>query len=195
MKSRRQRADTVRRPGKDRRQHGNIAEDRNDGRFDIALYEGSEDEQAPDAVDDRGDAGQKLDRDADRTPQHGRADFGQEDGDAETDRHSNRHGDHRSRQGPDDRRACAEFFGDGIPYLAGKKAEPEGAQGRNRALNERCDDPAQDQENDNGRDLRGIAKDDIAEAKSLQRFRTLLLLGLYAFAAHQDVGHNNLLLF
>ena len=48
--------------------------------------EGREHEQAPHAVDDRGDAGEQLDRDADRPAQDARAELDQEDGDAERER-------------------------------------------------------------------------------------------------------------
>ena len=52
-------------------------------RLDVLLQERREDEQAPDAVDDAGDAGQQLDGDADRPPEPVRAQLGEEDGDAE----------------------------------------------------------------------------------------------------------------
>ena len=45
----------------------------------MLLQERREDEQAPDAVDDAGDAGQQLDGDADRPAQPQRAQLGEED--------------------------------------------------------------------------------------------------------------------
>ena len=51
----------------------------------VSLQERREHEQAPDAVDDAGNAGQQLDRDADRPAQPERAQLGQEHRDAEPD--------------------------------------------------------------------------------------------------------------
>ena len=57
----------------------------------MGLQKGREDEHAPDAVDDRGNAGEKFDGDADRAAQGIGAEFGEEDGDAQADRHGDDH--------------------------------------------------------------------------------------------------------
>ena len=87
---------------------------------------GREHEQAPDAVDDAGNAGQQLDRDADRPAQPHRAQLGEEERDHEPDRHRDQHGDERGDERAVDRREGAELLGHRIPaFLGAEKPKPK----------------------------------------------------------------------
>ena len=65
---------------------GIVAEQRDQARLHVLLQERREYEQAPDAVDDAGNAGEQLDRDPDRPAQLHRTQLGQEHRDHEPDR-------------------------------------------------------------------------------------------------------------
>ena len=77
----------------------------------------------------------------------GRTQLGEKDGDSDAQRHR----DHHCNGGGDDssvnRRERAEFLGDRIPNLSRKKAQAERLKRRDRALDQRCDHPAKDQQN------------------------------------------------
>ena len=81
-----------------------------------------EHEQAPHAVDDRRNAGEKFDRRADRRAQPGRRHFGQVKGDTEADRHRDDHGDHGRDQGAEDRHQRAITVFDRIPFRREEEA-------------------------------------------------------------------------
>ena len=127
IKPGRQHADAVGRAGEQRRQHRDIAEGRDQERLHVLLQERREHEQAPDAVDDARNAGEQLDRDADRPAQPHRAQFGQEDRDQQADRHRDQHRDQRGDERAVDRRQRAELLGHRIPALADQEAEAERA--------------------------------------------------------------------
>src|SRR5262249_43311107 len=88
---RRQEAEAVRRAGEKMVEHRERFKKRDQLGLDILLYDGREEEEAPDAVDDARDAGEKLDRDADRTAERHRAKLRQEDGNTDADRHGDEH--------------------------------------------------------------------------------------------------------
>src|SRR5207244_1571717 len=114
--------------------------DRRDHRLlHMQLKPGGEDEQAPDAVDDGGNAGQKLDGDADRTAQQPRAEFGEEDGDADADGYRDQHGDQAGDQGAVDRAQGAEALAGRTPGFGDDEVEAEGLEGGHGAGQERED--------------------------------------------------------
>ena len=123
----------------------------------VRLQERREDEKAPDAVDDRGDARQQFDGDADRPAQPVRAEFGEENRDAEADRNGDQHGDEGGDQRAVDRRQRAEFLGDRVPVVRDKKSESERSKRRKRADDQRDDHAAEHDEHHHRRGLRSNA--------------------------------------
>ena len=105
-----------------------VAERVDQERLQRRLQERREDEQAPDAVDDAGNAGEQFDGDADRPAQPLRAQLGEKERDHQADRNRDQHGNERGDDGAVDRRQRAEIVGDRIPALADQKAEAEGAE-------------------------------------------------------------------
>ena len=161
-------ADAIGRPGEQRGQHRNIGECADQRGLHGSLQEGREDEEAPDAVDDRRDPGQKLDRDADRAAQPMRAKFSQENRDANPDRHGEDHGDRGCRQRAVNGRESAEFLGDRIPGLRRKKSESESPEGGERAYRQSGDDAAKDQQHRDRGGERRQAKPIILEPQPAQ---------------------------
>ena len=100
-----------------------------------------DDEEAPHAVDDRGNRGEQLDRGADRTAQPDRREFGEVERDAE----GHRHGEDQRQDGGDDgavdRHRGAEHFLDGVPGGGNQEQRAELAE---------CGEPAQEQHDDDG---------------------------------------------
>ena len=112
-----QHADAERRPGEQQADAGNVAERVDQRRLDVLLQKRRQHEQAPDAVDDARDRGQQLDHRAERPLQPDRAQFGDEQRDAERDRDADQHRDRRGDQRAVDRRQRAELLGDRVPGL------------------------------------------------------------------------------
>ena len=81
----REHADAVGRALEEQADAGHLAERVHQEGLHVLLQERREEEQAPDAVDDRRDAGQQLDGDGDGTPDDLGAELGEEDRDAEAD--------------------------------------------------------------------------------------------------------------
>jgi len=98
-------------------------------RGDVLGHHRHQHEQAPHAVDDRGDAGQQFDGGTDRATQPARRDFGEEEGDAEADRHGDDHRDERGDQGAVDRGEGAELVFDRIPVGGEEEAQALHLQG------------------------------------------------------------------
>src|SRR5206468_2393618 len=121
----RQDADAVWRPGEKPGEQRHVSEEGDYVRLHVHLEKWREHEQAPDAVDDAGNAGEKFDGDADRTSERRRAEFGQKDGYAHPERNGDKHGDERCYDGSVDRGERAELLGDGVPGLGRKEAEAE----------------------------------------------------------------------
>jgi len=103
-------ADAEGRAAKQGAQHRYIAHQFDDRLLDMKLKPGREYEQAPDAVDDGRDTAQKLDGDAYGAAQGARAQFGEEDGNADAYRQRDRHGDDAGDQGAIDRSKRAKPF-------------------------------------------------------------------------------------
>ncbi len=96
-----------------------------------------ENEQAPDTVDDAWNAGEQFDRDADRAAQGRRAEFREKDRDPEPDGHGDRHRNQGSQQCAGNRRNGTENLANGIPVIDEEEGEPELAQRRQRAADQR----------------------------------------------------------
>ena len=131
-----------------------------------------------------GNAGQQLDRDADRPPQPHRAQLGEEDRDQQPDRHRDQHRDERRDERAVDRRERTELLGDRVPALLEQKVEAERLQRRQRALDQGEDDAAEDDQDADRRALGQQPEDDVAEAQALEHLgprharRTLMPLQL-----------------
>jgi hypothetical protein len=79
----------------DRAQDRNAVEDLDHEGLEGVGQERAQHEEAPHAVDDRGNAGEQLDRHADRAAQPLRTELGEEDRNAEADGNGNQHRDER----------------------------------------------------------------------------------------------------
>ena len=86
--------------------------------------DGPEHQQAPHAVDDRRHRGQQLDRGAQRPPQPARRQLGQEQRDAETDRHGDQHRDERTHQRAVDHHQTAVAVLHRVPLRAHQERQP-----------------------------------------------------------------------
>ena len=117
----------------------------------MLLQKRREHEQAPDAVDDAGNAGEQFDSYADRAAQPHRAQLGQEQRDEQADRHRDQHCDQRGDDGAVNRSNRPEFLGDRIPDFFVKEADAKRAQGRQGPPDQRDDDTAEDDENGGAR--------------------------------------------
>src|SRR5262249_41596356 len=132
------------------------------------LQERREHEQAPDAIDDARNAGQELDRDADRPAQELRAQFGQKYRDQQPDRNRDQHGNERSDEGAVDRRERTELFGHGIPALLDQEIEAERLQRRPRSDDQRENHAAEEAENRDGRRTGQMAECLVAEPQPIE---------------------------
>ena len=119
--------------------------------LDIALHHGAEIIDAPDAVDDRGNSREELDRDADRPTQRRPAELRQEHRDAKADRNRDQHGDQRGDEGAVNRRRRAEFLFGRTPGVGEQKADAEFPERRPRANEQGDQDPEQEHKNENRR--------------------------------------------
>src|SRR5579885_104248 len=159
---RREHADAVRRTGEKVVQKRNTREQADDRGLHVALQKRRENEQAPDAVDDARDAGQKLDRDCDRLPKRRRTKLGNENRDPDADRNGNSHRDQGSHDRAVDRRKRAELFGNGVPALRGQKFEAESLKGGPGADDERKENAEQD-----GKDEKCCGESEVLENRVL----------------------------
>ena len=145
MNSGGQHADAIGRAGEQRRENRDTGERFDETRLDMLLQERREHKKAPNPVNDRGNPGQKLDRDADRPSQPMGQSSVRKIAMPRADRHRDDHGDERGDERPVDRRHRAELFGDRIPRFRPEKVEPEGLEGRNGTRDQRSDHPAKEQ--------------------------------------------------
>ena len=84
----------------------------------MLLQERSKNKKAPDPINNRGNPGQKLDRDTDWFAQGKGAKLGQEDRDGHRGWHRDGHRDERGDDRAIDRRHRTELLGDGIPCFS-----------------------------------------------------------------------------
>ena len=191
--ARRQDADAVGRASKQRRQHGDIAEDGNQGWLQGLLQERREYEQAPDAVDDAGNAGQQLNGDPNGPPQPHWAQLGQKHSDQQPDRDRDQHRNKRRDEGAVDRRERAEFLHNRVPALLDKEVEAESAERRQRAVDEGNNDAAEDDQHPERRGAGENAEDEIDATQPIKRFGPRgKPVGRDHIALQRDVDHGQL---
>ena len=143
-----------------------------DGGLDVGLQQRLENEEAPDAVDDRGDAGEQLDGDADRLAQPRRAKLRlrkmampSPTGMAIIER--DRGGDQRAVDcGP-----CAVDVVDRVPVGVDEEVEAERLEGGQRAPDQRADDAAEQQQHQQRRAEREDVEDVVAGLEARERVR------------------------
>src|SRR5262249_39330944 len=133
------------------------------------LQERREYEQPPDAVDDARDARQELDGDPDGPPQPHGAQFGEKHGDQQPHRHRDQHRDERGDEGAVDRRQRAEFLRNRVPALLDEEIQPEGAQRRQRPIDERDNDTTEDDQHPDRRSAGENAEQNIGSAQPAER--------------------------
>ena len=127
-------------------------------------------EQAPDAIDDAGNAGQQFDGNANRPPQPLRAQFGEKEGDHQANRYGDQHGDERGNQRAVYRGQRTILVRHRVPALADKKAEAECPECGQRTADQRDDDAAQQQQYANRGGTGQIAEYVIAQAEAIEHF-------------------------
>jgi hypothetical protein len=135
-----QHADAVRRAGEELVEHRDVGESVDQEGLHVRLKPGCKHEQAPDAIDDAGDAGQQLNGGADGALQALRTNLGEKDCDAEADGNPDKHGDSRGDDRPVDRRQGTELLSDRVPFFCDQEVEAEGAPGWQRAMHQSGDD-------------------------------------------------------
>ena len=107
----------------------------------------------------------------------GRTKLGEKDGDSDAQRHRNRHRNDGGDDGSINRRKRAKFLGDRIPNLSRKKAQAERLKRRDRALDQRPNHSAEDQQDDDRCALGKPAKKIVAQGKALCRALARLSFG------------------
>ena len=162
-------------------------------RLQGALQERRKHEQAPDAVDDAGNAGEQFDSDADRPAQPQRTNFGQEHGDEEAKRHRNDHGDQRCHDRAVDRRQRAKILRDRVPALGDKKSETKFFQRRRGADDQRNDDGAEQNEDEERGRTGDLKKCLVADTQPAQGLRPRHPCGLrHAGTRQRNISHGTL---
>jgi hypothetical protein len=156
------------------------------------LQERREYEQPPDAVDDARDARQEFDGDADRPPQPHGAQLSEKHGDQQPDRHRDQHRDERRDERAVDRRQRAEFLRHRVPALLDEEIQPEGAQRRQRPIDEGDNNAAEDDQHPDRRGAGESAEDDIRHSQPVEclgprRYRR----GLDRIALQRNIDHGS----
>ena len=132
-------------------------------RLDVLRHERHDHEEAPHAVDDRRHGGQQLDRGADRPAQPGRRQLGQEEGDAEGQRHRQDQGQHRGHDGAVDRAPPAPKTSvTGSHSVGPEEAGAEGAEGRQPAEEQLDDDRAEQHQHEDAGARHSAGEDGVA---------------------------------
>src|SRR4029077_15486703 len=159
-------------------------------RLQRTLQERRKNEQAPDAVDDTGNAAQQLDRDPDRAAQPHRTQFGEKQRDEEAERNRNEHGNERGHNRSVNRRGRAEILGDGVPALGNQEAKAELPQRRRCTVQQRSDDAAENDEDGDRRSARQLKENSVAQAQLGKSFAARGYCGLRKISPLQrDLGH------
>ena len=159
-----------------------------------------EHEEAPHAVDDRGDAGEQFDRKPDRAAQPERTNLGQEHRDAEADRNRDHHRDHGGDQRAVDRAERAEHrrIGRRRPARGEQEGKAVFPDRRPGADDQRNDDAA---ENEQHRDRAGAGQPvegNVAELESAEGPGAIVRSGSFSFhhvALNRHVCHASPLYF
>ena len=164
-----QHAVAERRPLKQIADDRHVADRVDEEGLDIGLHHRPEIINAPDAVDDRGNSGEKLDCHANGPAQRQPAELGEEDRDPKADRNRDQHGDHRRHQGTVDRRRRAEFLLGRTPGVGEQKADAEFAESRPRADEQRDHDSEQENKNEDRRAERKQPESGVGEFQPGER--------------------------
>ena len=135
-----------------------IAEIFDEKRLDIIGKHRRKHKQAPHAVDNRGNARQKLHRNAQRPAQKCRAQFGEKHGNAEAHRHGNQQSDGRGNQSAVDGGECAVLALHRIPIGRRKKTEAEFAHAGQSADHQRNQNAAEAGQHQKGKQTGGADK-------------------------------------
>ncbi len=118
--------------------------------FDIALEQGDEDEQAPQADDDARDRRQQVDAGRQRSGETAGQELGQGDGGGDADGHREEEPYGGGEQGVDDEDPGTELLGVGIPRPAEDETQPRVLERRGRlpdqAHHQRHDDGGEEQD-------------------------------------------------
>ena len=163
-------------------------------RLEVIGQKRAEHEEAPHAVDDRGNAGEQFDRHADRAPQPLRAEFGEEDRDAKADRNRDHHRDHRGHQRAVERAERAEHrrIGRRRPPRRQQEGKSECPHRRPGARDQRQNDAAENQQHRNRADAGDPVKSNVAELESVERLGAIVRSGgFHHIALNGHVCHAN----
>ena len=187
-------AEIGRRTGEDRAQHGNAVEHADHERLERVGQERPQHEEAPHAVDDRGNAGEQFDRKPDRTAQPDRADLGEENRNAEADGNGDHHRDHGGDQRAVDRaeRAQHRRIGRRRPALRPQEGGAVFTDGGPGADDQRKDDAAEDEENRDRAGARDPVEGDVAELERAESPRAIVRSGsIHYVALNRHFCHAN----
>src|SRR5215471_7705479 len=183
-----QHADAIGRAGKQRRQHGDIAESRDQERLQGLLQEGREYEQAPDAIDDAWNTRQDLDG---PSQPHG-AQLSEKYGDQEPDRHRDQHRDERGDKRAVDRRQRAEFLRNRVPALLDEEIQTKGTQRRQRPIDEGNNDATEDDQHPDRCGAGENAEEHIGDTQPVERLGPRRYrVGLYRVALQRNIDHGS----
>ena len=163
-------------------------------RLERVGQERAQHEEAPHAVDDRGDAGEQFDGQADRTAQPERTDLGQEHRDAETDGNGDHHRDHGGDQRAVDRTERAEHrrIGRRRPALRPQEGEAVFPHRGPGADDQREDDAAEDEQNRDRAGAGDPVEGDVAELESAEGPGAIVRSGsFHRVALNRHVCHAN----
>src|SRR6516165_10413758 len=187
-----QHADAIGWPGKERRQHGDIAARRDQERLQSDLQERREYEQPPDAVDDARDDRQELDGDPDGPSQPHGAQLGEKYGDQEPDRHRDQHRDERRDERAVDRRQRAEFLRHRVPALLDEEIQTKGAQRRQRPIDEGNNDATEDDQHPDRCGAGENAEEKIGDTQPVERLGPRRYrVGLDRVALQRNIDHGS----
>ncbi len=133
------------------------------------LEERRQHEQAPDAVDDRRNAGQEFDCDTDGTAQVLRAKFGEENRDPKSNRNRDQHGNDRSDDSAVNRRERPETLLHRVPFFGPDEADAEVIERGQRTFDQREYHAKQNEQHEGGRGARQQLEELVAEDEALLR--------------------------
>src|SRR5215472_10033099 len=184
--------DAIGRAGKQRRQHGDIAESRDQERLQGLLQEGREYEQAPDAINDAWNARQELDGDPDGPSQPHGAQLSEKYGDQEPDRHRDQHRDERGDKRAVDRRQRAEFLRNRVPALLDEEIQTKGTQRRQRPIDEGNNDATEDDQHPDRCGAGENAEEHIGDTQPVERLvPRRYRVGLDRVALQRNIDHGS----
>ena len=187
-------AEIGRRPGENRSENRDAVEQSNHERLKRVGQERAEHEEPPHAVDDRGNAREQFDGNADRTTQPLRTKLGEEDRDAQPDRDGDQHRDDGGNQRAVDRTERTEHrrIGRRRPALCQQECEAVLPHRRPCARDQRENDAAEDEQHRDRTGAGDPVKCDVAELESVERLGAIIRSGgFHHIALNGHVCHAN----